>query len=414
MNEEWFSDRILERFLEYVRIDTASDGHSRKRPTTPGQWDLLNLIAAELKDLGIDDVSLDKNGFLIAGISSNAGKGIPSVGFMAHVDTSSDVPGSGVKPIVHRNYNGGIIRLKDDLFLDPEKESELGNYAGDTVITSDGTTLLGADNKAGIAEIMTAVEFLVKNPEFEHGDIELIFTPDEETGFGMDLFPYDRLKSKLCYTIDGDLEGTIEAECFNGYSVSISFLGNTIHPGYARGKFTNAVVMMSSFVNMLPGSESPEATDNRFGFYFPIEARADVGKAELSIFLRDFEMEGINRRIEVLKSMAGSIEKIFPGGKVEIQVKKMYSNMRDSLKKNPDVMDLLEKAVREAGVKPRVKIIRGGTDGARLSENGIPAPNVFTGGSNFHSLKEWIPLSAMVKSSFVVLNLIKLWKEKGN
>ena len=254
---------LLERFIRYAKITTTSDLHGTSCPTTECQWNLLNLLRDELISFGIDEVELNSNGYLIASLKSNTDKIIPVIGFMAHVDTSSDVSGENVNPIIHENYNGKPILLNDGIIIDPENDDFLGKYKGDTIITSDGTTLLGADDKAGVAEIMTAVKYLIDNPDIEHGKIEIIFTPDEETGKGMDLFPLDSLESVFCYTMDGGEEGEIELECFNAHAVSVKFQGRVVHLGSARGKLVNAVSMAASFLNMMPQAESPEATDGR-------------------------------------------------------------------------------------------------------------------------------------------------------
>ncbi|MEW5814220.1 MAG: peptidase T [Spirochaetota bacterium] len=406
---------LLERFIRYVKIDTTSYKHREKIPSTPGQWTLLKDLVTELKDFRITAVDLDENGYLIGRIPSNitSEKNPPAIGFMAHVDTSSDVSGTNVLPRIHRDYDGKPIYLKGDQVLDPAGTPSLLNYRGDTIITSDGSTLLGADDKAGVAEIMTAAAWLQKNPHFPHGTVEIIFTPDEETGRGLDYFPVKKLESRYCYTLDGDGEGTVEAECFNGYTVFVTIKGVVIHTGIARGKLRNAVTMAGAFVNMLPRNESPEATDLRYGFYCPVEIRGELGEAKIEIYLRDYEKEEIERRIEVLKRIALAVEGMFPGGKVELEVRKMYSNMRDYINKNNKVLDLLDLAIRRAGAEPVKKSIRGGTEGARLSEMGIPAPNIFNGGSNFHSTLEWASLSAMGKACKTIINLISLWAEKG-
>lgn len=402
---------ILDRFFRYIKIETTSYRKSTEIPSTPGQWELLNLLRSELESLKIKDISMDEHGYLIARLPSNI-KGVsqpPVIGFIAHVDTSEDVSGKNVQPLLHQNYNGGKIVLKDKIELDPEEFPLLLKYKGETLITSDGTTLLGADNKAGIAEIMTAIHYLISHPEIEHGTVEIIFTPDEETGKGLDLFPLQQLTSVCCYTLDGDAEGTFEDECFHGEIATVTFHGNVIHPGSARGKLVNGISMASEYVNMIPRNESPEATDGKFGFYCPITIKGNIEEAQVEIIIRDFEFDLVNRRIEALKQMAKAIETIYPGGKVEVDIKKQYSNMRDFLLKDSRVVSFLERAIEMAGMSPKRKYIRGGTDGARLSEMGIPTPNVFTGGSNFHSKREWVALSVMVKSVWTMINTIKLW-----
>ncbi len=418
MNEDrWFEERLLKRFLEYVRIDTTSDGHSKKRPTTAGQLQLSRLLAQELKDLDVKGVTLDEQGFLFASLESNLPDHQaepPEIGYIAHVDTSDAVPGGGIDPQVHECYSGEILCLKDGVVLDPAEFPELLRYKGQTLISSDGRTLLGADDKAGIAEIMVALEYLQSHPEIPHGRLTVLFTPDEEQGLSMERFPIDKLSARYCYTFDGGEEGTIEAECFEAYKVKLVFHGNSIHTGVARGKLVNAVEMAAHFVSMLPGTESPQATDGRYGFYFPLEINGRVESTELEIYLRDFEETGIKRRIEAVKQFARAVEAAFPQGRVEIEVKKQYANMARYLREARQVLELLEGAVRATGIEAEYRIIRGGTDGARLTEMGIPTPNIFTGGHNFHSRQEWVALPAMVRAARTAVNLVRLWAEVGS
>ncbi|MFW5768484.1 MAG: peptidase T [Spirochaetota bacterium] len=410
IESQWTRENLLDRFLRYVKIETTSDRHVNETPSTECQWDLLKLLAGELEALGIRDINLDDYGYLIARIPpTQDAAGAPTIGFMAHVDTSSDAPGKGVEPILHEDYDGSPIVLEGGTVIDPKEFPDLSKYIGETIITSDGTTLLGADDKAGIAEIMTAAAWIMDHPEFSHGEIEIIFTPDEETGKGLDLFPVEKFRSIYCYTFDGDGNGNIESECFYGYQAVVRFTGISIHPGTARGKLVNAATMASNFVTMLPRNESPEATDGRYGFYLPLEIKGGVADAVLEILIRDFEYSQIERRIETLKSIAQAIEGMFPGGTAEVVIKKQYDNMRTYMDKEPRGMDLLREAVRRSGTEPIEKIIRGGTDGARLSEMGIPTPNVFTGGANYHGKREWIVLSLMEKAARTALNLVELW-----
>jgi tripeptide aminopeptidase len=382
-------------------------------PSTECQWDLLNLLREELEALGIQDITLDDHGYLLARIPpTQDAEEAPTIGFMAHVDTSSDAPGKGVEPVLHENYDGEPIVLEGGTIIDPKEFPDLSKYVGETIITSDGTTLLGADDKAGIAEVMTAVAWIMDHPEFSHGEIEIIFTPDEETGKGLDLFPVEKCRSIYSYTFDGDGDGNVESECFYGYQAVVRFTGISIHPGTGRGKLVNAATMASNFVTLLPQNESPEATDGRYGFYLPLEIKGGVAEAVLEILVRDFEYSEIERRVEALKRLAEAIEGKFPGGKVDVEIKKQYDNMRAYMDKEPRGMGLLREAVRRAGTDPVEKIIRGGTDGARLSEMGIPTPNVFTGGANYHGKREWIVLSLMEKATRTALNLVDLWAKE--
>jgi tripeptide aminopeptidase len=334
---------------------------------------------------------------------------------MAHMDTASDVSGANVRPRVIENYDGKNIRLGAaaasgvNLVLDIADNPELPEHVGDTIVVSDGSTLLGADDKAGLAEVMTAAAYLLARPEVKHGPLELIFTPDEETGKGMNLFPLERLRSKACYTVDGGKAGEIEAECFTAYAVKAEFKGKAIHIGAARGKLANAVAMAGSFVAMLPRSEAPESTDGWYGYYCPLEISGGLESAVVEVFLRDFGQAGMEARIAAVRAIAAAVEAQFPLGSVGLTVTKQYVNMREKLDERPEVLDRLMEAARRAGCEPFIKPIRGGTDGARLTEMGVPTPNMFTGGYNFHSRYEWASVSEMVLAVETLVELVKLW-----
>ncbi|MBN1242263.1 MAG: peptidase T [Spirochaetales bacterium] len=403
---------LAERLDRYARIETMSDRHVEEIPSTSGQWNLSRLLVDELKALGVTDVTLDGHCYLVARVPASPGlEGKPCVGFMAHVDTAADAPGKDVKPRLVPNYDGKPVKLSASDTLDPAVYEELAEYVGDTLMVTDGSTLLGADDKAGVAEIMTALARILKDPSVRHGPLEIIFTPDEETGKGMDLFPLKTVKSVACYTLDGSKGGEIESECFTAYMAKARFVGKSIHTGYARGKLANAVGMAASYVSMLPRAESPEATDGWFGFYAPIEMSGHIEEAKVDVLLRDFDDEGMKRRIEAVKAIAKAVEAQFPGGTVELEIAKQYLNMKRKLDENPAVLEKLFEAARRAGVEPYSKPIRGGTDGSRLTEMGIPTPNVFTGGHNFHSRHEWASVGEMVMACDTVVELIKLWAE---
>jgi len=406
---------ILDRFLRYVQIDTQSDHHNPGKPTTPGQWDLLRMLEKELSAIGITDVDLDQYGYLIARMPSTLpeGRKAPVIGFMAHVDTAADMCGKNVKPHVIEQYDGNDIPLGGEWVLSPDSNPELLKYVGQTLITTDGTTLLGADDKAGAAEIMAAAEYLMNHPEIEHGEVELIFTPDEETGTGMDLFPVSKLNSRCCYTMDGGERGTVDAECFNAAKVEISFTGVMYHLGAARGRMVNAVTMAGSFLASLPQAESPEATDGRYGYYCPLEITGTAESAKLTLYLRDFEIDEIERRRKVLDSVAAAMENIYQGGKVVIDFKMQYLNMREYISKDPLIMEKLEKAAANIGIIVSNEIIRGGTDGARLCAMGIPTPNIFTGGHNYHSRYEWAALPVMTEAARLIGELTVLWGKES-
>lgn len=408
-----FEKKLIDNFLRYVKIDTTSDPTSGKTPSTDTQWILLEMLRDELEVIGLSEVVLDDKGYIRAVIPASKGfENAPVIGFLSHVDTSHDVSGKDVNPLIHENYDGKPLVLGEHV-LDPEEYPLLLNYKGRKIITSDGSTLLGADDKAGVAEIITTAEYIMKNPEIKHGKIEIFFTPDEEIGKGTLFFPFDKAESEFCYTFDGDAEGVVEYECFNAYTVTIRIQGKVIHLGSARGKLVNALKVSSEFISMLPGSESPESTDGRYGYYCPLQMKGGLESSKFQILIRDFETEGMERRIETVKKIAETLEKIHPGCSIKLEFDESYKNMRTYIDKEPKVVDYLYEAVEKAGIQVVDKIIRGGTDGARLAEMGIPCPNIFTGGSNFHSRIEWAAVPAMVKACEVMVNLSVIWAEKG-
>jgi tripeptide aminopeptidase len=408
-----FATELAERLMRYAKIETTSDHHVEAIPSTPCQWDLARLLVDELKGMGITEFSLDEHCYLIARLPASPGlEKAPCIGLMAHLDTSSDVSGKDARPRLIRGYDGQAIELGHGYVLDPKDDNpDLAAKIGDTIIVTDGSTLLGGDDKAGIAEIMTAARWLLAHPEARHGPLELIFTPDEETGKGMSLFPASKLASTACYTMDGSKTGEVEAECFNARTVKASFKGRSIHIGYARGKLANAVSMAASFVSMLPRSEAPESTDGWFGYYCAHEISGTLDSAKVELFLRDFAAEGMERRVEAVRAIAKAVEAQFPLGSVELEVVPSYSNMREKLDARPEVLERALEAARRTGSEPYIKPIRGGTDGARLTEIGIPTPNIFTGAYNYHSRFEWASLSDMVLATETLLELVKLWAE---
>jgi tripeptide aminopeptidase len=364
--------------------------------------------------LGLVDVHTDPHGFVLGTLPATPGyEKAPSVAFLAHVDTAPDAPGEGVKPLVHENYNGSVIRLPAGPVLDPAENPHLLNYVGATLVTSDGSTLLGADDKAGVAEILSAVSWLVAHPELPHPALEVIFTSDEEVGRGTEGFPFGSVKSKVAYTLDGSEEGGIENECYNAHGATVTFHGRSYHPGYARGKMVNAVSMVGLFLSLLPRNESPEATDGRFGCVWANNVQAGIEKATVDVYIRDFDLAGSERRLKSLRAYADAVEAAFPGGKVEVVTEVQYLNMKAKLDEHPQVVELLKQAVQKTGIEPFFQAIRGGTDGARLTEQGLPTPNLFTGGMNYHSRTEWVALPAMVRASLTVVELAGLWAATG-
>lgn len=405
-----FNDSVRDRFIRYTTYDTMSDGNAsgNRRPTTEGQEELLLVLKKELEELGLETYYGEEK--VVMGVLKGNSLGT-TIGFMAHVDTADDCNGNGVKAKVWSNYDGGVIELEDGVVLDPEKDKDLLLYKGKEIITSDGTSLLGSDDKAGVAIIMEALKYLVEHPEVKRPDIEVYFTPDEETGSGMDMFPYDRLKSKCCYTVDGEAEGEVELECFNAATVEILLKGVSIHLGSARGTMVNAVTMASHIVTSLPQAESPEATDGRYGYYCPLVLEGTATEAKLSIFIRDFDMEKFQHRIESVEKIVAAVEALY-GGEIKANVSVSYHNMAEANKKNPGAIEAVYSASQKLGLAIREEIIRGGTDGARLAETGVACPNLYTGGHNLHSLKEWIAVDAMSNSINLCLGIIDYWSKR--
>ena len=405
-----FNDSVRDRFIRYTTYDTMSDGNAsgNRRPTTEGQEELLLVLKKELEDLGLETYYGEEK--VVMGVLKGNSSGT-TIGFMAHVDTADDCNGNGVKAKVWSNYDGGVIELEDGVVLDPEKDKDLLLYKGKEIITSDGTSLLGSDDKAGVAIIMEALKYLVEHPEVKRPDIEVYFTPDEETGSGMDMFPYDRLKSKCCYTVDGEAEGEVELECFNAATVEILLKGVSIHLGSARGTMVNAVTMASHIVTSLPQAESPEATDGRYGYYCPLVLEGTATEAKLSVFIRDFDMEKFQHRIESVEKIVAAVEALY-GGEIKANVSVSYHNMAEANKKNPGAIEAVYYASQKLGLAIREEIIRGGTDGARLAETGVACPNLYTGGHNLHSLKEWIAVDAMSNSINLCLGIIDYWSKR--
>ena len=417
-------ERLLARFLEYTALGTQSDrikADSGVFPSSENQRAFARRLADELSGIGVADVRLDDNCYLLARLPATPGREAkPVFGLSAHMDTASDAPGDGVKPTAHRGWDGTRIKLSGGFVLDPATDGELARCAErtrqsgkpDTIITSDGTTLLGADDKAGIAGIVTLAEYLIAHPEIAHGTIEILFSPDEETGHGMDRVPLAALTASAFYTVDGGAVGELESECFNAWKADVSFTGVSAHLGAARGKMVNAVAMAASFIESLPAQESPEATDGHLGYFCPLEVSGSCEEASLTVYLRDFDRENMALRLERLDGIAAGVRARFPNGRVEIKKTEQYRNMKEKLDASPEILELLKKAATRAGVEPSMKPIRGGTDGSRLTELGIPTPNLFTGGHNYHSRTEWASLAEMTAMVHTLIELAKLWGER--
>jgi tripeptide aminopeptidase len=407
---------VVDRFLRYVKYDTQSSEESTTFPSTEKQKILGQILADELKEIGMQNVELDEFGYVYAELPSNSDKDVPPIGFLAHMDTSPEVSGANVNPIIHKNYDGGTIVLPADptQVIDPEEHPDLKEQIGNDIITADGTTLLGADNKAGLAEIVDAMRYLIQHPEIKHGPIKVCFTPDEEVGRGTEKIRLDRFGAKYAYTVDGESLGEIENETFCADTVILTIQGFNCHPGYAKNKLVNAIKIAADFIDALPkDSLSPETTEGREGYVHPYVVNGGVDVTTIKILIRDFEEAGLKEKEAFLKALAEEIVSKYPKASFKFEVQESYRNMRYVLDKHPQVVQYALEAVERAGIKPKLNIIRGGTDGSRLSYMGLPCPNIFAGEHAFHSRLEWISVQDMQKAVDVIVNLCQIWEEKS-
>ena len=405
-------EKILDRFLRYVSVDTQSNEESETQPSAAKEWNLLKMLRDELQALGVE-VNLDEYGYVMGTIPSNLNKEVPAVGFIAHVDTAPDASGADVKPQIVENYDGGAIDLKGvpGLQLRPEEFPEMLHYVGQTLITTDGTTLLGADDKAGVAEIMTAVQYLVEHPEVKHGKICIGFTPDEEIGRGVVKFDVQRFGATYAYTMDGGEVGELEFENFNAASAKIHIQGRNVHPGYAKGKMKNAILIGQELNGMLPALARPECTEGYEGFFHLISFKGTVEEADFAYIIRDHDRAKFEARKAMMQKVTDAINAKYGEGTATLVLKDQYYNMRQEVEPHYHIIEKAIKAMEMAGVKPKIQPIRGGTDGANLSFKGLPCPNIFAGGLNFHGKMEFVPLQSMEKATDVILNLVKLFAE---
>ncbi len=405
-------EKILDRFLRYVAIDTQSDENSESQPSAAKELDLLKLLCKELNDMGVE-ATLDEYGYVMGTLPSNIDKKVPAIGFIAHVDTSPDASGANVKPQIIENYDGSDIALKGvpGLYLKPSEFPELLAHKGETIITTDGTTLLGADDKAGVAEIMNAVQYMVEHPEFKHGDIKIGFTPDEEIGRGVVKFDVNRFGADYAYTMDGGEIGELEFENFNAASAKIRIQGRNVHPGYAKDKMKNAILIGMEFNDLLPIGQRPELTEGYDGFFHIISFKGSVEEADFGYIIRDHDRKKFEEKKELIEQCVKFINVKYGEGTATLEVKDQYYNMREQVEPYYFIVEKAVKAMEMAGVKPKIQPIRGGTDGANLSFKGLPCPNIFAGGMNFHGKMEFAPLENIEKASEVVLNIIKLYAE---
>jgi len=411
--EEFIEKDVLERFLRYVVIDTTADEESSSCPSTKGQMELARLLEKELKELGLSQVECDSCGYVYGTLTASRGVKSPPITFCAHMDTSPSEPGKDVRPLLHKNYNGGEITFPDDpgLKITLHDSPDLESYKGDTIITASGKTLLGADDKAGIAEIMTALACLSKDKEAKHPELRVVFTPDEEIGRGTGKIDIERL-GKYGYTMDGSRAGEIEDECFDAWKTEFVFTGANVHPGFAKGKMLNAAEIAARFISQVPEQETPAHTEKREGFFHLTGFSGEENRARFAFILRDFEEEENRGRIAYLEQLKEAFEVRYPGLGIEMTVTHQYQNMLRILEQHPRVTELAVKAVKNTGLTPLKAAIRGGTDGARLCYKGVPTPNIFAGGHLFHSKKEWIALGAMVKAVETIRELSRLWAEE--
>ena len=406
-------EKILNRFLRYVSVDTQSNEESESQPSAAKEWDLLKMLRDELQALGVE-VSLDEYGYVMASLPSNLEHEVPAVGFIAHVDTAPDASGKDVKPQIIEKYDGGAIELKGvtGLQLKPEEFPEMLHYVGQTLITTDGTTLLGADDKAGVAEIMTAVQYLVEHPEVKHGPVKIGFTPDEEIGRGVVKFDVKRFGAHYAYTMDGGEIGELEFENFNAASAKIHIQGRNVHPGSAKGKMKNAILIGQEFNSMLPVDQRPEFTEAYEGFFHLISFKGSVEEADFSYIIRDHDHAKFQQKKKLIGFVASFLNTKYGEGTVVLEVKDQYYNMREQVEPHYHIIEKAVKAMEMADIKPKIQPIRGGPDGANLSFKGLPCPNIFAGGLNFHGKMEFVPLQSMEKATEVILNLISLFAQK--
>ena len=409
-------EELLNRFLKYISIDTQSNEDSESYPSTAKQFDLANVLERELIELGLQNVSLDKNGYIMATLPSNVDKKVPVIGFIAHMDTSPDMPGNASTARLVKDYDGKdiVLHAENNIVLSPSDFTEMLEYVGQTLIVTDGTTLLGADDKAGVAEIMTAVEYLVKHPEIKHGTIRIGFTPDEEVGRGVDKFDVKKFDAEFAYTMDGGGIGELEYENFNACSAKVYIQGKNIHPGYAKNKMMNAMIMAMEFNSLLPVNERPEFTQDYEGFYHIVKMEGAVEKAYLQYIVRDHDKVKFEKKKVFITELTAYMNQRYGDKTFTLELKDQYFNMREMVEPVYHVVATAQEAMELLGIPPKVVPIRGGTDGARLSYMGLPCPNIFAGGHNFHGKYEYVPLESMVKASEVILKIVQLYAERSH
>jgi tripeptide aminopeptidase len=408
--------QLIERFLKYVTIDTESDPNNPAFPSTENQWDLANILVEDLKVIGMQDIHLDENCYIMATLPSNVSHNVPTIGFVSHMDTSPDFTGKNVKPQITENYQGNdiILNKEKNIILSPDYFEDLLQYKGQTIITTDGTTLLGADDKAGITEIVTAMEYLIQHPEIKHGTIRICFTPDEEVGKGAHLFDVEKFGAEWAYTMDGSQIGELEYENFNAASAVVTITGKIVHPGYAIGKMINSMQIANEFISLLPKAEVPEKTTDYQGFFHLHDMNGTVEKTVLEYIIRDHDIELFAKRKNVLQNIADELNKVAGQNLIEITIKDQYFNMKEKIVPVMHIVDLVEETMIDLGITPLIKPIRGGTDGSQLSFKGLPCPNIFAGGHNFHGRFEYVPAESMVKATEVIVGIAAKIAQKNS
>ncbi|AGT32084.1 peptidase T [Geobacillus genomosp. 3] len=407
---------LIERFIRYAKMDTQSDPESSTCPSTEGQWKLADMLVEELKAIGMEDVTVDENGYVMATLPANTEKNVPVIGFLAHMDTSPEFTGANVNPEIIEQYDGGDIVLNKEqgIVLSPNDFPELAHYKGHTLITTDGTTLLGADDKAGIAEIMTAMNYLIQHPEIKHGKVRVAFTPDEEIGRGPHKFDVAKFGAQFAYTVDGGPLGELEYESFNAAEAKITIKGKNVHPGTAKGKMINSIKIAMEFQQQLPADEAPEHTEGYEGFYHLLSFQGSVEETKLHYIIRDFDREQFEARKAKMKEIAASLAQKYGNNRISLEINDQYYNMREKIEPVRHIVDIAHEAMTNLGIEPKVKPIRGGTDGSQLSYMGLPTPNIFAGGENFHGRYEYVSADTMVKAAEVIVEIIKLFEQKAS
>ncbi len=405
---------IIKRFVSYVTVDTESDPESKTTPSTEKQWDLANALVDELKAIGMQDVSIDENAYIMATLPSNVDHDVPTIGFVSHFDTSPDFTGANVKPQIIDKYDGKdiVLNAAENIVLSPDYFEDLLLYKGQTLITTDGTTLLGADDKAGITEIVSAMEYLIQNPQIKHGPIRVGFTPDEEIGRGAHKFDVEKFGADWAYTMDGSQIGELEYENFNAAGAKVRIKGKIVHPGYAKGKLVNSMYIATEFINSLPRLETPEHTEGYEGFFHLYSMHGEVEDTVLQYIIRDHDREHFEARKEVMLKLTEEINSQYGREVVTIEIEDQYYNMKEKVEPVMHIVDIAEEAMKQLGIKPLIKAIRGGTDGSQLSYMGLPCPNIFAGGHNFHGRYEYVPVESMIRATEVICKIAELTAQK--